>query len=184
LTSLKFNSKLLIKLENSHFRSPWLLLQLSPPVTVNSDSWPWALHLTYIMSGWTNTPHRSFSLKVIVQIHRHPHIADKLPKYFPKQKHWDSAYLCQGTSYWCHDTDPDPWPNRYQNLIICSLAHSQPCLKILCKSVRKFLCKVVNRPTNNNNENILLGKGKYVHGAAAPFGRQGLTPAVRCTRKL
>ena len=26
------------------------------------------------------------------------------------EKHWDSTYLCQGTSYQCHDTDPDLWP--------------------------------------------------------------------------
>ena len=38
-------------------------------------------------------------------------------------KHWDSAYLRQGTSYQCRGTD------RHQNLIICSLAHCQPFLK-------------------------------------------------------
>jgi len=26
------------------------------------------------------------------------------------QKHWDSAYLRQGTSYQCRDADPDPYP--------------------------------------------------------------------------
>jgi len=24
-------------------------------------------------------------------------------------EYWDSAYLCQGTSYQCRNTDPDPW---------------------------------------------------------------------------
>jgi len=50
------------------------------------------------------------------------------------------------------DTDPDtnPDPDRHQNLIICSLAHCQPSLKISCKSVSKFLRKVANRHTNND----------------------------------
>jgi len=38
--------------------------------------------------------------------------------------------------------------DRHQNLIICSLAHCQPSLKISCKSVWKFLRKVANRQTN------------------------------------
>jgi len=38
-------------------------------------------------------------------------------------------------------------PDRHQNVIICSLAHCQPSLKISCKSVEKFLCKVANRQT-------------------------------------
>ena len=48
-------------------------------------------------------------------------------------------------------------PNRHQSLIICSLAHCQPSLKISCKSVGKFLRKVANRQTNrqrNNNDYI------------------------------
>jgi len=36
-------------------------------------------------------------------------------------------------------------PDRHQNVIICSLAHFQPSLKISCKSVCKFLRKVANR---------------------------------------
>ena len=36
-------------------------------------------------------------------------------------------------------------PDRHRNLIICSLAHCQPSLKISCKSVRTFLCKFANR---------------------------------------
>jgi len=66
------------------------------------------------------------------------------------QKHCDSAYLRQGTSYQYRDTDPDP--NRHQNLIICSLAHCQPSLKILRKSVRKFLRKVANRQTDRQTD--------------------------------
>jgi len=38
------------------------------------------------------------------------------------KKHWDTAYLRQGTSYQCRDTDPDRGPERRQNVIICSLA--------------------------------------------------------------
>ena len=70
----------------------------------------------------------------------------------------------QGVSYQCRDIgictrihicirDPD----RRRNLIVCSLSHCQPSLKISCKSVWKFLRKVANRQTDrqtNNNENI------------------------------
>ena len=37
------------------------------------------------------------------------------------QKHWDSAYLCQGMSYHCCDTDPDPLsgsPPKFNHLFI------------------------------------------------------------------
>jgi len=47
--------------------------------------------------------------------------------------------------------------DRHQNLTICSVAHCQHSLGISCKSVWKFLRKVVNRQTDrqtNNNENI------------------------------
>ena len=68
-------------------------------------------------------------------------------------KHWDSAYLHQSTSCQSRDTDPDPHiqisdSDHHQNLIICSLAHCQPSVKIKCKSVQKFLLKVANRQTN------------------------------------
>ena len=44
---------------------------------------------------------------------------------------------------------PDGNPDRHQNLFICSLAHCHPSLKISCKSVRKFLRKVLtNRQTD------------------------------------
>ena len=42
-------------------------------------------------------------------------------------------------------------PDRQQNLTICSSANCQPSLKISCKSVRKFLRKVANRQTNNDD---------------------------------
>jgi len=41
--------------------------------------------------------------------------------------------------------------DSHQNLIICSLAHCQPSLKISCKSVSKFLHKVANRQTDNSD---------------------------------
>jgi len=41
--------------------------------------------------------------------------------------------------------------DRHQNLIIYSLAHWQPFLKISCKSIWKFMCKVANRPTTQTN---------------------------------
>jgi len=52
------------------------------------------------------------------------------------------------TSYHCRDTYSDSDPDRHQNLVICSLAHCQPSLKISCKSVRKFWRKVANRQTD------------------------------------
>ena len=48
---------------------------------------------------------------------------------------------------------PDGDPDRHRNLSICSLAHSQTSVKISCKSVWKFLRKVGNRQTENNDEN-------------------------------
>ena len=44
----------------------------------------------------------------------------------------------------------------HQNLIICSLAHCQPSLKISCKSVRKFLRKVANRQTTISLRKLIL----------------------------
>jgi len=43
---------------------------------------------------------------------------------------------------------PDGDPHRHQNLVISSMAHGQPSLKISCKSVRQFLRKVANRQIN------------------------------------
>ena len=42
-------------------------------------------------------------------------------------------------------------PDRHQNVIICSMAHCQPSLKIPCKSVKKFFCNVSNRQTNRDD---------------------------------
>jgi len=99
-----------------------------------------------------------------------------------------SAYLRQGTSYQCRDLDldpypdqdPNPWTDRYQNLIICSLAHCKPSLKISCKSVRTFLRKVDNRHTNRETDRqtknkqrrlyILLGGGNKRNGMRSCYG--------------
>jgi len=43
-------------------------------------------------------------------------------------------------------------PYRQQNLDICSLDHCQRSLKISCKSVWKFFCKVANRQTDKQIE--------------------------------
>jgi len=69
-------------------------------------------------------------------------------------KHWNSAYLCQGTSYKRRDmdpdvcnTDPDPWsgsPPKFNDSFI-GLLPTFP--KISCKSIPKFLCKVAIRQT-------------------------------------
>jgi len=52
---------------------------------------------------------------------------------------------------WIHDPDIHD-PDRHQNLIICSLAHCQPSLKISHKSVQKFLRKVADRQTNRETD--------------------------------
>jgi len=57
--------------------------------------------------------------------------------------------------------------NRDQNLIICSLAHCQPCRKISCKSIHKFLRKVANRQTDKQTNkqpqlHSLLGGGSHL----------------------
>jgi len=46
-------------------------------------------------------------------------------------------------------------PDLHQNLIICSLAHCQPSLKISCKAVQEYLCKVANRQTNDDYISLL-----------------------------
>ena len=38
--------------------------------------------------------------------------------------------------------------DRRRNVVICSMVHCQPCPKISCKSVQKFLRKVANRQTD------------------------------------
>ena len=42
--------------------------------------------------------------------------------------------------------------DRHQNLISCSLAHCQPSLKILWKSVWTFLRKVANKQTGKQTD--------------------------------
>jgi len=63
-----------------------------------------------------------------------------------------TAYLHQGMSYPDPHPHPDPDSDSHQNLIICSVAHCQPSMKILCKSVPKFLCKDANRQTNRQTD--------------------------------
>ena len=66
------------------------------------------------------------------------------------KKHQDRAYLCQGMTYQCRDPDRDRYPDRHQNLIVCSLAHCQPSLKISCKSLANFMqsCIQTNKQTH------------------------------------
>jgi len=54
----------------------------------------------------------------------------------------------------CRDADLDAYLDLdcHQNLIICSLVHCQPFLKISCKSVQKFLHKIAQRQTNNASD--------------------------------
>jgi len=47
---------------------------------------------------------------------------------------------------------PDGDPHCHQNLMTCSLAHSQPFLNNSCKSVRKFLRKVANGQTDRQTD--------------------------------
>ena len=58
-------------------------------------------------------------------------------------------------------------PDRHQNLIVCSLAHCQPSLEISYKSVRKFLHKVANRPTNRqtNNDDYITSLAEVINAA-------------------
>jgi len=78
------------------------------------------------------------------------------------------TYMCSvgretllSQSYGSRIRDPD----RNQNLIICSLAHCLPSLKISCKSVRKFLRKVADRQTNRHTTTI-----KAVNNTSWDFG--------------
>jgi len=49
---------------------------------------------------------------------------------------------------------PDDERDHHQNLIICSLAHCQPSLKISCKSPGKFLHKVLKNRQMDNDDYI------------------------------
>jgi len=83
-----------------------------------------------------------------------------------------TADLCPLTTFrisqqwriWKTIPDPDGDPDRHQNLIICSLAHCQPSLKILYKSIRTFLRKVVNRQTDRqtNNDDYITSLAEVV----------------------
>ena len=55
-------------------------------------------------------------------------------------------------------------PDRQQNLIIYSLAHCQPSLKISCKSVQKFLRKVANRQRDKqiNNDDYISSLAEVI----------------------
>jgi len=70
---------------------------------------------------------------------------------------------------------------RQQNVIISSLAHCQPSLKISCKSVQKFLRKFAKGQTNKQRRlDIRLGGGNYgVQHCAKKMGFQFLFASVQ-----
>ena len=51
---------------------------------------------------------------------------------------------------------PDGDSDCHGNLIICSLTQCQPSLKISCKSIWKFLHRVANKRTNNDDYVALM----------------------------
>jgi len=79
------------------------------------------------------------------------------------EKHRDSAYLRQGTSYQRRDTDPDPCPDRHQNLIVRSSAHCQPTFSEYFMQIRLGVCAQLltekNKQTNKQQRlrNLLGG---------------------------
>jgi len=65
-------------------------------------------------------------------------------------------------------TDPD----RHQNLIVCSLVHCQPFLKISCKSVAKFSRTVLNRQTDKQtNDDYISSLGKVTNYTQRNFSQ-------------
>jgi len=58
--------------------------------------------------------------------------------------------------------------HRHQNLIVCSLAHCQPSLKISCKSLWKFLRKVAYKQTNKqtNNDDYMSSLAEVIMSTA------------------
>jgi len=68
-------------------------------------------------------------------------------------------------------------PDRHQNLIIWSLAHSQPSLRISCKSVPNFLHKVANRQINHDNYVCFLAEVVRTHTSNL-FHNQAFFPSV------
>ena len=49
---------------------------------------------------------------------------------------------------------PEGHPDRPHNLIVCSLAQSQPSLKISCKSLREILRQVAKSQTDSQTTTI------------------------------
>jgi len=68
---------------------------------------------------------------------------------------WGSAYLRQGTSNQCRDMDtnpdPDRYPDRHQNLTICSLAISE---KFYANPFGSFCAKLLTDKQTNNDDYI------------------------------
>ena len=96
------------------------------------------------------------------------------------QKHWNSAYLHQGTlisvgirQIRIEIRDPD----RHQNLKVCSLTHCQSSQKISCKSVRKFLRKVTNTQTDRQ-ANRQTNNDDYISSLAEVI--RAVHCAMRC----
>ena len=85
-------------------------------------------------------------------------------------------------SYQCRDPCRDPDPDRHQNLIICSLAYCQPSVKISCKFVEKFLCKVercylTDKQTNNDDymsslAEVISRRSNYISSLAEVISRR------------
>jgi len=95
-----------------------------------------------------------------------------------------------GTVHCTRHVLPMPHPDCNQNLIICSLGHCQPSLKISRKSIQKFLCKVANTANKQTNKqrqkHNLLGGGNYSnhHTTPQPFhGHFSETTRVRRCQK-
>jgi len=61
------------------------------------------------------------------------------------------------------ENNPDGDLERHQNLIIFSMAHCQPSLKISCRSVREFLRKVANRQTDRQTDKQRRGGGNKLN---------------------
>ena len=84
-----------------------------------------------------------------------------------------AADLCPSTTLLSPNSDesgkqflyPDDDPDGHRNLVICSLAHCQPSLKILCKSVRNFYAKLLTGKQTDKQtttKHILLGGDKWL----------------------
>jgi len=81
-------------------------------------------------------------------------------------------------------------PDCHQNLTICSVAHCQPSLKILYKSVQKFLRKTANRQKQTDKQrrlhNLLDRGNQAAHSIPPPcdneFSTMSLLVSSRCVR--